>query len=678
MVNHSSVMNFYSRLELGRVDLQSMEPMDEYNRPFRFKQPETLEFLDIKSKITLEDFNIRSANCLKTFKFGLGTLKESSVSRLVQKVEDLSEFSLHNLIKERLFYHNEIMDKIYSRLNLNFKKIIIDDKRVSRDCWIPYVVYTMIFGYLFSQARKLEYLEIFPKYSGLIYRLISDSSFKILNSTMRKRHWLHSRTRGHFDGKHRVHNIWSRLGVDQTISPYIPFIQRKKFKILFCNVQANELNDRTYFSQMQRNKVLMHYLKSAINLSQLKEDRLIPKAFFLHDRFSKDGKSNLFMFEEIVENLEELLFLKNAKNKEDMKVKNYLNNLQNYGEAGDFLEESLERSMRYRWRNPMYTEVGSVVNYFGEKIGLMFHFISFYGMRKYWIIYFTTISYILLAWTPISDMSIRKYLEFVQMIIINIYSLNFYEKWNQHENLFAMKFGQTDQEVENEPRVNFSGYYNRDLATNEMNRQRVDLKAVFWRRVLVYTINTLLMAISVATSFGVSALKNVLTDFYQQVTGDQVSDTSGSISTGGIVLKYLLVILNAVIVELLNILYDLIYVRMTDYENYSDLREYESSLLIKRFTFKLLNMFNSMIIISLFKGGFPFQFGTCSDFGSNVQGVSKCYIELGVQGTLTSPGVLSHVDLFRTPSRGDPHCSIQTRQQAQALAGQRELPLFAH
>lgn len=671
-------MNFHSRLELGRVDLQSMEPMDEYNRPFRFKKPETLEYLDTKSKITLEDFNIRSANCLKTFKFGLGTLKESSVSRLVQKVEGLSEFSLHNLIKERLFIQNEIMNKIYSRLNIHFKKTIIQDKTVSRDYWIPYIVFTMIFGYLYGQTRKLEFLEIFPKYSGLIYRLISDSSFKILNSTLRKRYWFYYTTRGRFNGRYQVHNVWSRLGVGQTITPYLPFMQRKKFQILFCNYQANELNDRTYFTQMQRNKVLINLLKSSINLSQLREDGLIKSAFFLHDRFSKDAKSNLSMFEDLIDDIEDIVFMKQAKNKEGLKIKNHLKQFQNYGESCDFLEQSLNSSMRFHCLDPMRLDIASIVNYFGEKIGLMFEFIMFYGSRKYWIIFVTTTFYVVANFTPLRDMDILKYFVFLMMLIINVYSLNFYERWNQQENLFAMQYGQTNHEPEEEPRINFSGHYRRNLATNEMNEQVVDLRAVFWRRFLVYSINTLLLAVSIATSFGVSSLKNFLTEFYQNVTGDQVSDSSVQFSTGALVMKYGLVVLNAIIVELLNILYDLIYVRMTDFENYSNLNAYESSLLIKRFSFKLFNMFNSMIIIALFKGAFPFQFGTCTNFGSTKKGVTKCYIELAVQGRLTSAHFLHHVHLFRVPARNHPHHPLQNRKQAQKVADQRKLLVFSN
>jgi hypothetical protein len=209
--------------------------------------------------------------------------------------------------------------------------------------------------------------------------------------------------------------------------------------------------------------------------------------------------------------------------------------------------------------------------------------------------------------------------------------LNFYEKWSQKEKLFAMKYGQTHQEKEKETRVNFEGYYERNLATNEMNEQTIELKKVFWKRFFVYFINVVLLIISILVSFGVTSLKNYITNIYSDITGDTV-DTTQNLSRGAIVLKYMLVVLNAVIVELLNILYDIFYVRMTNYENYSDLAEYEASLLIKRFVFKLFNMFNSMIIIALLKSGFPFRFGVCSNFGLEVSGVSKCFTELRIQG----------------------------------------------
>lgn len=617
-----------NRLEIGRVDLQSLEPIDEYNRPFRFKKPETLEYLDIKDKISTEDFNTRAANCLQTFKFSIGTLQSSSISRIIRKVEDLSEFSLHNLIKEKLFFHNEIMNKMYAKLGVNVKKNIIKDKVVTRDHWIPFVIYMMIFGYLYSQIRKLEYLSNFPAHQGFIYRLISFTSFRVLNDTMKKRHRLYMLTVGRFMDNYRVHNVWTRLGMSETISPYIPFIQRKKFKRLFSNYEINELSDRAYFNQMNRNKIIFDYIKSAIKVSQLKEDKVIKNSFFLHDRFVKNGKSNLYLFEEIIEDLEELIMDKQVRNREDIKINNFLKNLVNFGEPSDFLEKSLSQNMKYRFYDPMYINEVPIVNYFGEKIGLMFKFISYYGVKKYYIIFITLIFFVVLEFTPIKDMTLYKYFQFAQMIIINLYSLNFYVKWNQQENLFAMKFGQYSQKLGREPRVNFVGNYQRNLATNQMNQLSIPLKKVFWKRFLIYMINIFLLIVSVGVSIGVLALKLQITKFYVSLVNDQ--NVTGE--DGGNIFKFFLVLFNAVVVELINILYDMFYVRMTNYENYSDLDEYETSLLIKRFAFKVINMFNSMIIIALFKSGFPLAFGECSNFGIIKKGSTNCFTELRVQG----------------------------------------------
>jgi hypothetical protein len=622
-------MNFQSRLEIGRVDFQSLEPIDLYNRPFRFKLPNTTEYARIMEKLTLEEFNIRSANCLKTFKFAVGSLERSNISRLIQKIEDLSEFSLHNLIKERLYYYNQMLNKIYHRLGINVKNSIISDKLVSRDYWIPFLIYTMIFGYLFNTTKKLEYLEVFPKYNGLIYRLIAVTSFQVLNKTMKKKHWLHFMFKGRFDHrKYLVNNIWSELGVDETISPYLPFIQRDKFKKLFCNYEINELGDRSYFNQMHRNKIIFHYIKSAISVYQLKEENIIQDFFFFHNRYVKDGKSNLFMFDEVLEDLEDIVLNKNLNNKEDLRIKSFFRNVKNFGESNDFVNKPLNYNMKYNWFNPMYINESPVVDYFGEKIGLMFYFISYYGMKKNVFIFFTTIFYIVLNFTPVKDLTIYKYLQFAQMVIINIYSLNFYERWNQQENLFAMKYGQDQVKEEKETRVNFKGYYSRNLASNQMNELNIDLKQVFWKRLLIHTINAFLLLISIAVSFGVILLKNYLGRKFFVENSDHTFTISSNIA----VFQYLLVILNAIIVELLNFLYDLIYVKMTDYENYSDLKEYEYSLLIKRFSFKLINMFNSMVIIAFLKGGFPLVFGTCSDFGISMKGTTKCFTELRIQG----------------------------------------------
>lgn len=673
-MSHSSSINFLNKLEIGRVDFLSLEPIDEFNRPFRFKVPQTAEYKSTKEKLAVEDFDLLSGNCLKTFKFGVTGLQMSNVSRLVRKIEDLSEFSLHNLIKEKVYFHNETMNRIYSKLNLNVKKNVIEDQTVSRDYWIPFIVYTMIFSYLFSGTKKLEYLDVFPQYSGLIYRLIAITSFQVTNMTFRRMHWLRFKTIGRFSGRFRLNNVWSKLGLGETISPFIPFIQRKKFKKLFSNYEMNEMGDRKYFTQTHRNKILFDYIQSAINIAQMKEDKTFDDFLFLHDRFAKDGKSNLTQFEEILDDIEDLIFNKKAEGRKVQKIKNFFNNLKNFGEQSDFLDTSLDEDTKYRFYDPMFIDIPPLVDYFGEKIGMMFNFISYYGVKKYYIIWVTTVFYIVLNFTPVKDMQLYKYLQLIQMLLINIYSLNFYEKWNQKEKLFAMKYGQTHNELKKETRVNFKGDYQRNLATNEMNEQEVELGKVFGRRLAVYIINTILLMISIAVSFAISSMKTYLAQVYFLIIGQDQSTSS----TAGTVLSYLLVILNAIIVELLNILYDLIYVRMTNFENYSDLGEYESSLLIKRFSFKLFNMFNSMIIIAVLKGGFPFFFGECSNFGIEAAGTTKCFTELRIQGSLTSAGLLRGVDVFRADPGDHSADPVQGGQQAEELAHKEELLLLAH
>lgn len=147
----------------------------------------------------------------------------------------------------------------------------------------------------------------------------------------------------------------------------------------------------------------------------------------------------------------------------------------------------------------------------------------------------------------------------------------------------------------------------------------------FARRTAIFLINLMLLGISITASFASTQIKTFIELFFK-------SQNVGQSSSGHTTLQYCLVVMNALIVELLNILYDQIYIKMTDYENYSDLQEYETSLILKRFTFKLINMFNSMVIIALFKSAFPLIFGVCTDFGLSAKGSTYCFIELRVQG----------------------------------------------
>lgn len=469
-------MKFPNQLETGRVDFKSLEIIDPFNRPFRLKKPDTEEYIALKNKLDKEQFEMRSSNSLKEFKISVGSLDHSSIARQANKIINLSEFSLHTLIVERLFFFNQSMDRIYNRLALQMKKNVLDDQPVSRDLWMPFILYTFVFQYLFKNTKKLEYLEVFPRYSGLVYRLIAFTAAQVVNKTMRRMKPFRYIFKGRFDGKFLVHNLWTRLKINETISPFLPFIERPRFAKLFKTYETNELGDRDYFNQMSRNKILVHYLKSAVNISELRDKKILKNFFCLHDRYTKDWKSNYMLFEDVIENFEEEIQMKQSKNKEDRRIKKFLSNMQNYGDPSDFLEQSLKADMKYFCCDPMYIEISPIRDYFGEKVALMFNFISYYGKKKYFIVWITTLVYVLLTFTPLKDTIAYKYIQFVQMILINLYSLNFYQRWGQQEKLFAMRYGQDGIEEEPESRVRFKGFYVRNLATNSMNQRRVNKK----------------------------------------------------------------------------------------------------------------------------------------------------------------------------------------------------------
>lgn len=471
--SHATAMKFPNQLESGIVDFTSMEIVDPFERPFRFKKPETEEYLSMKDKLDNEEFEQRQANALKDFKIFVSSMSYSSISREANKILKLSEFSLHKLIEERLFFFNQMMDRVYSRLNIQAKKNIIDDQPVSQDYWIPWLLYTFVFQHLFKSTKKMEYLEAFPRFAGLIYRLIAFTSAELVNQTMIRLKPFRYFFKGKYDGKFLVHNLWTRLGIDESISPYIPFIERPKFAKLFKTYEFNEIGDRSYFNQMSRNKILIHYLKTAVNLAELRDKNLLRNFFCVHDRFTKDFKSNYMLFEDVIDDLDYQIELKTSKNKETKKIKAFMSNMQDYGDPTDFLEQSLRDDLAYKCCDPMFVEVGPIRDYFGDKVGIMFEFISYYGQKKYYIVWVTLLVFILLTYTPLKDNVAYKYIQFVQMLLINLYSLNFYQLWGRREKLFSMRYGQNEIEEEPESRVNFKGYYVRNLATNSMNQRRV-------------------------------------------------------------------------------------------------------------------------------------------------------------------------------------------------------------
>ena len=151
----------------------------------------------------------------------------------------------------------------------------------------------------------------------------------------------------------------------------------------------------------------------------------------------------------------------------------------------------------------------------------------------------------------------------------------------------------------------------------------------FVRRVVIQLINILLLGVSLAASYVSMKMKNLIEESSQNQKATQST-------TSHITLQYSIVFMNALIAELLNILYDQIYIKMNDYESYSNVRKYERALILKRFNFKFINMFNSMVIIALLKSMFPNIFGRCIDFEFNAQGSTLCFGELRIQGSISS------------------------------------------
>lgn len=111
----------------------------------------------------------------------------------------------------------------------------------------------------------------------------------------------------------------------------------------------------------------------------------------------------------------------------------------------------------FNLRRPWYISVETVRNYFGEKIGIYFSFLSFYTLEVMPMAFLGLFAQILIY---IDFQSDAVKLSF--SILIIVWSTIFIEMWKRRQIMFAIKFGQLDFQEEEAEKPDFKGKLEKD------------------------------------------------------------------------------------------------------------------------------------------------------------------------------------------------------------------------
>lgn len=254
------------------------------------------------------------------------------------------------------------------------------------------------------------------------------------------------------------------------------------------------------------------------------------------------------------------------------------------------LHDAVElRELEEKWlricQPPWLQHVDIVKDYFGEKIGMFFLWLGHYTT---WLLPAAIIGFF--AWINVASddnnpsAAVMPYFA----TFIAIWSTLFLEYWKRKEKTAAMRWGTVGFEDEEQARPEFEG----EIIHSPVNGQEMRYfpRNEFLFRVCMSTnVISVLVMVVLAVVAGIFTLRIFLSQMRALVVGGT--------QLGGIITA----LINAIQIQVLNAIYNVIAIRLTQYENHRTDTEYEDSLIAKTFIFQFVNSFASLFYIAFIK-----------------------------------------------------------------------------
>lgn len=231
-------------------------------------------------------------------------------------------------------------------------------------------------------------------------------------------------------------------------------------------------------------------------------------------------------------------------------------------------------------------------DYFGEKIGLYFAWLGHYTS---WLLFAGITGF--LAWIGVAvygnDPNAPDIPFFA--VYISIWSTLLLEFWKRKERRYQMMWGTESFETDESERPEFQGV--KVPSPIDGSEMLYFPRSSYYSRVLVSVLTiTAFICIVIGVIAGIFASRIIMS----RSQDTQLAAASGIIAS----------LLNAVQIQVLNMIYGKVAVWLTDYENHRTNTNYEDSLVAKTFVFQFVNSFASLFYIAFVK---PFiaPYDTC-------------------------------------------------------------------
>lgn len=235
----------------------------------------------------------------------------------------------------------------------------------------------------------------------------------------------------------------------------------------------------------------------------------------------------------------------------------------------------------------------AIRDYFGEKVALYFSFLQFYTRMLLIPSLFGVCFFI--AQLSAGNVGETRGLWFYAFVII-AWTTCFCEFWKRKESTHRVEWGQTNFAHNEQPRPDFTG----EWLISPIDG-RVEPYFPTWNKVMRVVVAQSIIFVFIA----VVLISAALTLWWRNERINNDPD-----------MKYYGAILNAVQIQIFNILYGKVSLMLNEWENHRTDSDWENALIGKSFLFKFVNSYTSLFYIAFFK---PTEEGSDSLYELSVQ-----------------------------------------------------------
>lgn len=224
-------------------------------------------------------------------------------------------------------------------------------------------------------------------------------------------------------------------------------------------------------------------------------------------------------------------------------------------------------------------------------------------------------------------------------VFMSFWATLFLELWKRYSASIAHRWGLTDFNLQNEPPR--PQYMAKLDATNPQQKSKTNIitgvkepYVPFWTKklpatLLSFSVVILLVLIAVAAVFGV-----VLYRMSVLASVSLVADKEWAANYALVIIPATAAIINLVFILILNYVYDIIAVYLTELEMHRTQTEFDESLTIKIYLFQFVNYYTSIMYIAFLKGkfvGYPAKYNRIFGLRQEECNPGGCLMELCIQ-----------------------------------------------